>query len=166
MARSRRLGIVLIAVGVMGLLALSLVGSAAPWAVPRRSVAYGPGWGPMPGWMGGMHRWMHGTGRGWAGWSAPSPSPGAREVRVVADEFSFSPARIEVPVGETVNVVLVNEGQLPHDLTIPSLGFSISAAPGATVSGALTVERPGTYPFVCTVPGHRAAGMIGTLVAT
>lgn len=166
MARSRRLGVVLIAVGVVGLLALSFVGTAAPWAIPRRSTTYGPGWAGMPGWMRGMHRWMHGgPAAGWAGWSVPSPSPGARELRVVADEFSFSPAELEVEVGETVNLVLVNEGQLPHDLTIPALGFSIAAGPGATASGALTVDRPGTYTFVCTVPGHRAAGMIGSLVA-
>ncbi|GIU99446.1 MAG: hypothetical protein KatS3mg014_1062 [Actinomycetota bacterium] len=160
MPRSRRLGVALIAVGAVGLLALSLVGTAAPWGVPRRVITYGPGW------MGGMHRWMHGPGPGWVGWSAPSPSPGARELRVVAGEFSFSPSVIEAAAGETVNLVLVNEGQLPHDLTIPALGFSLSAAPGTSAEGSLTAPAPGTYPFSCSVPGHRAAGMVGTLVVT
>jgi len=63
----------------------------------------------------------------------------------------------------TVNLILVNEGTLPHDITIPALGFSLPAAPGTTASGSLSVARPGTYGFFCSVPGHREAGMVGAL---
>lgn len=155
---SRRLGLALIGLGLIGLLGLSVVGATG--APPVRSVTYGPGW------MGGMHRFMHGGSGvpGWWAWSALSPSPGAREIRVTTTDFAFSPDRIELRAGETVNLVLVNGGSLPHDLTIPALGFSLAVEPGETASGALTVLRPGTFRFLCSVPGHRAAGMVGSLV--
>lgn len=156
----RRVGLALVAIGVVGLLALSALGTT-PWGRLPRAVTYGPGW------MRGMHAWMHGWGVGSVGGvAAPSPSPGAREIRVTMDEFSFSPGVLEVRAGETVNLVLVNEGALPHDLTIPALGFSLGAAPGATAEAALTAPTPGSYPFFCSVPGHRPAGMVGTLVVT
>lgn len=157
----RRLGLALIAIGLVGILALSALG--APWGPIRRGVAYGPGWMRVPGWMRDMHAWMHGWG---ASGAAPSPTPGAREIRITLDEFSFSPDVVEVRAGETVNLVLVNAGALPHDLTIPALGFSLAVAPGATAAAALTAPTPGSYPFFCSVPGHRPAGMVGTLVVT
>jgi nitrite reductase (NO-forming) len=155
----RRLGFALVVLGLVGVLVLSVLGAAGP--APRRSQTYGPGW------MRDMHGWMH----GWWGWgpggvAAPSPSPGAREVRVRMDEYAFSPSRIELRAGETVNLVLANEGALPHDLTIPALGFALGAAPGATAEAALTAPAPGTYPFFCSVPGHRQLGMVGTLVVS
>jgi plastocyanin len=158
----RRLGLALVGLGLVGVLVLSVLGAAGP--APRRSVTYGPGW------MRDMHPWMPGRG-GWWWWgpggvTAPSPSPGAREVRFTMDEYAFAPPRIELRAGETVNVVLVNEGALPHDLTIPALGFSLGAAPGTTAEAALTAPAPGTYPFFCSVPGHRRLGMVGVLVVT
>lgn len=152
----RRLGLALVVLGAVGLLVLSVLGPAGP--VPRRFAAYAPGW------MRGMHAWMHGWDA--SAIAAPSPSPGAREIRVTATDFAFSPDRIELRVGETVNLVLVDEGSLPHDLTIPALGLSLAVEPGETASAALTAPRPGTFRFFCSVPGYRAAGMVGTLVVT
>lgn len=156
--RSRSLGVVLIVVGTLGLLGTSWVASTAPGAL-------GPGpSGVGPGWMTSMHEWMMGEGP----WSqaAPTPVPGAREVRVAARDFAFSPAELTVPAGTAVNVVLVNEGDLFHDLTIPSLRFRLASAPGATVSGALSAPRAGRYEFFCSVPGHHESGMEGALVVT
>jgi uncharacterized cupredoxin-like copper-binding protein len=39
----------------------------------------------------------------------------------------------------------------------------IEAQGGQTARGAFTIDTPGTYTFVCTVPGHAAAGMRGTI---
>jgi azurin len=38
------------------------------------------------------------------------------------------------------------------------------AGAGETVDVTFTAPGPGSYPFVCTFPGHAVAGMIGTLV--
>jgi plastocyanin len=56
---------------------------------------------------------------------------------------------------------------LAHNLTVQqgSNGPVLGATPtfmGGTKT--LTVKlKPGTYTFFCSVPGHRAAGMLGTL---
>jgi len=38
------------------------------------------------------------------------------------------------------------------------------AGAGETVETTITAPGPGSYPFVCTFPGHAMAGMVGTLV--
>ena len=152
---SKRLGLILVVAGVVGLVSLSAIGAAVPGSANPARNRMGSGW------MSSMHAWMHGDGSG--GRVAPSPSPGAAEVTVVARESSFSPSEVRVSAGDTVNLVLENQGSLPHDITIPALGFSLPAAPGATASAALSAARPGTYEFFCSVPGHREAGMTGAL---
>lgn len=42
--------------------------------------------------------------------SGSAPVAGAREVRVTAREFSFTPAEFRLRAGETVNVLLENRG--------------------------------------------------------
>ncbi len=147
--RTRHLGFVLIAVGVLGLIGTSV------------GAGIGPG-SQGPGWMGSMHEWMMGGDLG-AG-QAPAPVVGAPEVEVVARDFSFSPTEVTVPAGTTVNLVLVNGGDLPHDITIPAFGFRVAALAGTRVSASLTVASPGRYEFFCSVLGHRDAGMQGSLV--
>lgn len=117
-----------------------------------------------PGGMGSMHAWMHGSAG--AGQTAPAPLPDAKEVRILARDFAFSPSQVRLAAGATVNLVLVNQGDVLHDVTIPALGFRLEATAGATATGALTAPRPGSYELVCSVPGHREAGMSGTLVVT
>ena len=46
---------------------------------------------------------------------------------------------------------------------IDERGFELGADPGQSISGALTTERPGTYEFICSVPGHANLGMRGTI---
>jgi plastocyanin len=61
-----------------------------------------------------------------------------------------------------------NKSSTPHDIAIQSGTSGAPIATGPVVSGGgvskVTVKlKPGTYTFFCTVPGHRAAGMHGTL---
>jgi uncharacterized cupredoxin-like copper-binding protein len=96
---------------------------------------------------------------------APAPVPGAPEVEILARDFTFSPTEVAVPAGATVNLVLMNDGDLAHDITIPAVGFRVAALPGTRVSASLTAG-PGEYEFFCSVAGHRDAGMEGVIVAT
>jgi uncharacterized cupredoxin-like copper-binding protein len=46
-------------------------------------------------------------------------------------------------------------GARPTELTIPA---------GATSATTVTFTTPGTYLFICHLPGHEAYGMVGTVV--
>jgi plastocyanin len=65
----------------------------------------------------------------------------------------------------TVTVDFNNPQGLPHDVAIESSGEEVGATEQITEGSASTTVdlKPGTYTFFCTVPGHREAGMEGTL---
>lgn len=117
--------------------------------------------------------------------SAPS---GPQEVTVIASELAYEPTTIEVTAGRPVTLTMVNEGALEHDFSImeihvenmsevheeemehemdemgmePELHFSAHA--GETTSIEFTPTEAGSYEFFCLVPGHKEAGMAGTLI--
>ena len=54
---------------------------------------------------------------------------------------------------------------IPAEMKDQVLAATTLAGPGETVETTLKVPTtPGSYPFVCTFPGHFAAGMRGTIV--
>jgi uncharacterized cupredoxin-like copper-binding protein len=84
----------------------------------------------------------------------------------------FDVAAPVVEAGKPVQVVFENEGQLVHDVSFQeglAAGTDVVKvlASGKTrgLSPAFTFERPGTYRFTCSQPGHEAAGMHGALTA-
>ena len=52
---------------------------------------------------------------------------------------------------------------MEHDVTVPSAGFTLLARAGQTATGEFTFDKPGVFDFVCSIPGHKDAGMKGTL---
>lgn len=84
----------------------------------------------------------------------------------VAVDLGFPEAPSEVPAG-AVDVELDNQGAIEHNVTIEELDDEkiLDATGGSTDSGSVELE-PGDYTFYCNVPGHRAAGMEGTLTVT
>lgn len=94
---------------------------------------------------------------------ASEVAPGAREIEVTASSFAFDPDTIEVEAGEDVAIVLTSTDIL-HDFVIDDLDAHVSTGGGETATGGLRADEPGTYTFYCSVPGHREAGMEGTLV--
>lgn len=103
----------------------------------------------------------HGGGNG-QGTNAPV-TPDAREIRVSSDSFSFSPEEITLDAGEAVTIVLTSDDGF-HDFVVKGQGHIVGAKRGKTVEGGLRIDEPGTYKFWCSVPGHRSAGMEGTIV--
>lgn len=87
-----------------------------------------------------------------------APIDGADEVAVTATSMAFAPDRLEVTVGEPVNIVLTSE-DIVHDLTVEEVDFHLAADGGETTTGGLVFDEPGDYTGYCTVPGHREAGM-------
>jgi uncharacterized cupredoxin-like copper-binding protein len=104
----------------------------------------------------GGHDGMHGTGD-----IVYEPMPGADAVRIHATDFAFSPQRLTLAAGEPVNLTVVNDGQLFHDLTLEGpvelhLNFDV----GEEATSSLVIDEPGTYEAVCSVAGHANAGMV------
>lgn len=79
------------------------------------------------------------------------------------DGLAFEPSELSAPAGE-VTVELTSEPGVRHTFVIEELADReiVAVAPGETASGTVELE-PGTYTFYCSVPGHREAGMEGTL---
>lgn len=88
------------------------------------------------------------------------------EVHLNVSEWSFSPKQVQLPTGKPVTLVLDNAGKLEHDVTIPALGVALKAAAGKSASQTVTAAREGTFDFLCSIPGHKEAGMQGTVQVT
>jgi plastocyanin len=90
---------------------------------------------------------------------------GAQDVTVQGlDSFAFDPATLTATVGQTMNVTLVNTGALDHNFVIDEFNVGLGPIPGGQQSsGSFTPDAAGTYEYYCDVPGHRDAGMVGTL---
>jgi plastocyanin len=93
----------------------------------------------------------------------PGTVEGAPEVGVEAVDFAFEPDVLQLRAGEAVTIVLeVTDGG--HNLVVPDAGFQLPIIDeGEVTRGALTIDEPGTYDMVCTVPGHVDEGMVATI---
>jgi nitrite reductase (NO-forming) len=80
---------------------------------------------------------------------------------VDAVDLGFQPTTLSVPAPGAYPVTLNNTGTVAHDLTFAD-GTKISADPGASTTGTVNVPAGGLS-FICSVPGHAAAGMQGTI---
>ncbi|MCC7078486.1 MAG: cupredoxin domain-containing protein [Acidimicrobiia bacterium] len=98
------------------------------------------------------------------GHGAPSDvAPDARRVDVTAGSFTYDPHEIRARAGEDLAIVLTS-ADATHDFVIDELGVHVAADRGETETGGVSGLEPGSYTYYCTVSGHRAAGMEGTLV--
>ena len=90
-------------------------------------------------------------------------SASGTKVTVTATEFHFTLSRSTVRHGK-VTFVLINKGHLAHDFKIDGRKTP-QVAPGKKATLVVTLKK-GIYAYLCTVPGHAAAGMKGKLKAT
>ncbi len=92
--------------------------------------------------------------------SAASAEPPT--LTVAARDISFENKTLNVAGPGLVNFVVSNTGAIEHDFTIDIPKVKIAPRPGQRATGAVTFEKPGTYSFYCSLPGHREAGMEGS----
>lgn len=78
--------------------------------------------------------------------------------------FQFDQTALRATAGEAVALRLDNQDGSGHSFDIDELDVHVSMPPGEPALALFTPTTPGTYTFYCAVPGHRAAGMVGTLV--
>jgi uncharacterized cupredoxin-like copper-binding protein len=51
-----------------------------------------------------------------------------------------------------------------NSFDVDALEIHIAMAANETAETTLTLTQPGTYTFYSAIPGHREAGMVGTLI--
>jgi uncharacterized cupredoxin-like copper-binding protein len=131
----------------------------------------------------------HGSKPAAAGQESAAGVPGdpAKVSRTIAvemfDTMRFTPDKINVKAGETVRFFIVNKGKVPHEMVIgmpaeieehaemmrkmPGMVHKepnqITLAPGQSGGIVWTFTQAGTVSYVCLVPGHREAGMVGAV---
>ena len=95
--------------------------------------------------------------------AATEPSGGGDVIEVGATEFAYDPAEISVAAGAPFTIQLTDTGAIEHNFNIEGADGVVATKPGETASGEFTLEA-GTYKFFCSIAGHEAAGMVGTLI--
>ena len=75
---------------------------------------------------------------------------------------------LEAKVGETVTVTLMSGEGAEHNFALPDLSVDSAhvVGQGKTITVTFGVDHAGTFPYFCSLPGHRQAGMEGKFVAT
>ena len=115
---------------------------------------------------------------------AADPRPGLRTIRVsMSDAMRFSPASIAVREGETVRIIVKNEGKLMHEFVLgtrqthdehaalmvkfPNMEhdepYMVHVPPGKSGTIVWTFNRAGAFGFACLIAGHYQAGMVGRI---
>jgi uncharacterized cupredoxin-like copper-binding protein len=87
-------------------------------------------------------------------------------LNVTAKEFSYEPAKLTLKAGEGSAIVLKNIGSIEHDIAVDDARFKLTVPGNKTREKVLTIDKPGTYRFYCSVSGHKDAGMKGELTVT
>ena len=91
------------------------------------------------------------AGEGGASEGAGEGEGGGGDATWVAKDIEFESAPETLAAGETT-ITLTNNGAAPHNVTIDGETI-VEAAGGATEEGTVNLE-PGTYEYICSVPGH------------
>lgn len=115
---------------------------------------------------------------------AADRKPGLRTIRMsMNDAMRFNPATVQVTEGETVRLLVKNEGKLMHELVLgtraqleehaalmkkyPNMEhaepYMAHVAPGKVGEIVWTFNRPGDFEFACLMAGHFEAGMQGKI---
>jgi nitrite reductase (NO-forming) len=149
--------------GAVGTIKVSADAPAAPTTYPTMASPFDGGLTEVKGTVGGSGPAVQpGTGST-TGSTGPDGSASGDVTQLHASiAEGFTPSMLQIPEGGGT-VEIVNDEAIPHDFTIDELGIKVALDANATVD--VKIDAPaGTYTFYCSIPGHREAGMEGTLV--
>ncbi len=109
------------------------------------------------------------AGESEAGEEAGGAEGGGSTVEIEADPggaLSYTQKEVTAKAGD-VTIDFNNPQALGHDVAVESSGGEEEGKTEIITEGSSTATlkglKPGKYTFYCTVPGHREAGMEGTL---
>lgn len=140
----------------------------------------------MPAFADASHHGHHGAAVKFAAGEPGDPKRPARIVNVAMTESDgkmlFVPSRLDVRKGEQVKFVLRNSGALEHEFVLATTSENLAHAE-AMKAGSMKHDDPnaklldpkkasdivwkftnaGEFEYACLIPGHREAGMTGTI---
>ncbi|HEY6522110.1 MAG TPA: plastocyanin/azurin family copper-binding protein [Solirubrobacteraceae bacterium] len=104
--------------------------------------------------------------------AAAAGAGGSSSLAIAANSsgsLSYDKKTLSAKAGK-VTITMTNMSPIGHNITIQqgTSGAVLGSTPtfqGGTKSVSLTLKA-GTYTFYCSVPGHRAGGMVGTLTVS
>ena len=103
--------------------------------------------------------------------AAPATAPGGgTSLKLAADPsggLTYDTKQLSAKAG-AVTITMANMSSLEHNVTVAQ-GTTVLGATPTFVKGSKTLTltlKPGKYTFYCSVPGHRQAGMEGTLAVS
>jgi hypothetical protein len=97
-----------------------------------------------------------------AGAAGVSEAPTVSGVLTV-ENSAFGGTSLRMKDGEVLGLFIVNNDPFAHSFDIDSLEVHVQLPPNSTTAVAVEPIGPGKIEFYCSVPGHVAAGMVGTL---
>ena len=130
----------------------------------------------------------HSHGEGFSAGEPGDPKKPARIVQVTMGEVDgkmvFMPVKVEVKKGEQVKFVLRNNGELDHEFILATTAENLKhgeamkknpdmehddpngkrLAPKKADEIVWKFTKAGQFEYSCLIPGHREAGMVGTII--
>jgi hypothetical protein len=82
---------------------------------------------------------------------------------ITAVHSKFVEARLDLMRGEVLGLFVINKDGIAHTFDVDRLGIHVQLPAGSTTAIAIKPTGPGGLEFYCSVPGHRSAGMFGTI---
>jgi len=115
-----------------------------------------------------------------AAWAhAPGLMPVSESIGIHYSDYDRG--TITVPAGVAVTIILRNDDPIDHEFIVGgadvherhrkgtepihgSRATEVTVPAGTTRATTITFSTPGSYLFICHLPGHEAYGMVGTVV--
>lgn len=115
---------------------------------------------------------------GSGGPAATSTSVASRsDATVSMTDWRFGPSELTVTGSDSISLEIRNNGAILHEWALLTSRIEseaefqddlviarLAVQSGQTRTVSFELPPPGTYQFVCPIPGHIAEGMVGTLI--
>lgn len=92
------------------------------------------------------------------------PDQEITQITVDATDFKFPSGTISINKGEKVSLTLNNNGFVEHDFDIVGTDIHVHAEPGKDETIIFSLDKPGIYEAICTIPGHKESGMVTSVI--
>ena len=97
----------------------------------------------------------------------PTGGPGGTKTPTMTGVITIEDLRFvgspQMKDGEVLGLIITNPEDVPHSFDIDSLDIHVQVTPKTTTAVVIQPSGPGQLVFYCSVHGHRAAGMAGTI---